>query len=315
LLCSPFGDNGGKIKIAILGLLLFEISGDVASLLVEKDVLKKILVPTDGSSLSVLAEETAASIAKKTGASITALHVLPELWSVYPLPKAVENEVLESGQQRSEIILNSAQTLFKEESVQANVETASGDVAEKILKFSKESYDLITMGAHGENETEPYALGSVTRKVIMHADCPTLITKRVTSLARMLVCVDGSQQSKRALDYALKLGEKVGSEITLINVQEHTLHKVSPKVAEEFGARVVESGLTNVGKTGLKVERMLEIGVPWKTILEASKKGKYDIIVLGRRGTGTVRRFLLGSVSDSVSQKAECSVLIVPERK
>ncbi len=295
--------------------MLFEISGDVASLLVEKDVLRKILVPTDGSPLSVVAEETAASIAKKTGASITALHVLPELWSVYPLPKAVENEVLESGQQRSEIILSSAQTLFKEENVQANTETASGDVAEKILKFSKEDYDLIAMGAHGENETEPYALGSVTRKVIMHADCPTLISKTVTGLSRMLVCVDGSQQSKRALDYALKLGEKVGSEITLINVQEHALHKVSPKVAEEHGARVLESALANVGKTGLKVERRLEMGVPSKTILEVSKKGKYDVIVVGRRGAGTVERFLLGSVSDSVSQKAECSVLIVPGRK
>jgi nucleotide-binding universal stress UspA family protein len=146
----------------------------------------------------------------------------------------------------------------------------------------------------------------------MHADCPTLITKKANSLSRMLVCVDGSQQSKRALDYALKFGEKVGSEITLINVQEHALHKVSPKVAEEHGARVLESALANVGKTGLKVERRLEMGVPSKTILETSKKGKYDIIVVGRRGMGTVQRFLLGSVSDSVSQKAECSVLIVP---
>jgi len=287
----------------------------VASLLVEKEVLKKILVPTDGSPLSVMAEETAASIAKKTGASITALHVLPELWSVYPLSKPVESEVLESEHQRSEIILNSAQALFKEENVKANTETASGDVAEKILKFSMEGYDLITMGAHGEDENEAFALGSVTRKVIMHAGCPMLITKKAIGLARMLVCVDGSQQSKRALDYALKLGEKMGSEITLINVQEHALHKTSPKVAEEHGARVVENALANVGKTGLKVERRLEIGVPWKTILETSKKGKYDIVVVGRRGMGTVGRFLLGSVSDSVSQKAECSVLIVPERK
>lgn len=284
----------------------------MASFLVEKEVLKKILVPTDGSPLSVMAEETAAFIAKKTGASITALHVLPELWSVYPLPKAVGDELLESVHQRSENILNSAQTLFNEENVQANVETASGDVAEKILKFSKEGYDLIAMGAHGENEIEAYALGSVTRKVIMHADCPTLITKTVTRLSRMLVCVDGSQQSKRALDYALKFGEKVGSEITLINVQEHALHKVSPKVAEEHGAQVLESALANVGKTGMKVERRLEVGVPSKTILETSKKGKYDIVVVGRRGMGTVERFLLGSVSDSLSQKAECSVLIVP---
>ena len=284
-------------------------------LLTEKQVLKKILVPTDGSPLSVMAEETAATIAAKTGAPITALHVLPELWSVYPLPKPVENELLEGVQQRSQTILNSAQALFSEQKVKADTETASGDVAEKILEFSKGGYDLIAMGAHGENESEPYSLGSVTRKVIMHTDCPTLITKKTSTLSRMLVCVDGSQQSKRALDYALKFSEKMGSEITLINVQEHALHRASPKIAEEVGARIFESALANAGKAGLNVERRLEIGVPSKTILETSKKGKYDLIVLGRRGMGTVRRFLLGSVSDNVSQKAETSVLIVPEQK
>ena len=283
--------------------------------MVEKEVFKKILVPIDGSRLSVMAEETAASIAGKTGASITALYVLPEILSVYPLPAAVEQDLLGSVRQRSEKALNSARTLFNEENVQANTETASGDPAENILRFSNEGYDLIVMGAHGENETEPYALGSVTRKVIMHTDCATLITKKVTDPSRMLVCVDGSEHSKRALAYVFRLGEKLGSEITLINVQEHALHKVSPKVAEELSARVFESVLSSVGKTTLKVERRLEIGVPSKTILETSRKGGYNLIVLGRRGTGSVKRFLLGSVTDSVSQKAECSVLIVPEQK
>lgn len=281
----------------------------------EKEVLKHILVPTDGSQSSVMAEETAAAIAKKTGASITAFYVLPELWSLYPLPEAVERDLSGSVHQRSENILNSARALFDEENVLATAETASGDPADNILRFAKEGYDLIVMGAHGENETDPYALGSVTRRVIMHADLPTLVTKKVTRLSRILVCVDGSDDSKEALSYAVRLAEKMDSEITLINVQEQRLHKTSPKVAEEFGSRVFESVLTVVEKTKLKFDRRLVLGVPSKTILETSKKGSYDMIVLGRRGVRTVRRFLLGSVSDSVSQKAECSVLLVPKAK
>ena len=283
--------------------------------MIEKEFLKKILVPTDGSPQSVFAEETAASIAKKTAASITAFYVLPELWSIYPLPEAIQQDLLGSVHQRSESVLNNARALFDEENVSVNTETASGDAAENILRFSKEGYDLIVMGAHGENETGPYALGSVTRKVIMHTDRPTLITKKATELSRMLVCVDGSQHSKAALHYAIRLGEKLNSEITLLNVQERMLHKASPKVAEEFSTRIFESVLTGFGETRLKVERRLEIGTPLKMILETSKKGRYDLIVLGRRGLGTVKRFLLGSVSDGVSQKAECSVLIVAEQK
>ncbi len=188
------------------------------------------------------------------------------------------------------------------------------DVAAAILEFSEDDFDLIVMGARGENEKGLNALGSVTKKVIMHASCPTMIVKKVSTLSNMLVCVDGSDHAMKALNYALSLAEKMGSRMALLNVQEPRLHKTSPDVAMELGGRVLIESLGAVAKRKLAAERRLEFGVPSDVIVDMAEKGNHDLIVLGSRGLGAVKRFLLGSVSDDVSYKAKCSVLIVPAK-
>lgn len=130
----------------------------------------------------------------------------------------------------------------------------------------------------------------------------------------MLVGVDGSEHSFKVLNYAIKLSEKMGSKLALLNVQDHRLYHVSPKTAEEAGQRILSKALKAVGKEELKVDKRLTFGVPSDKIVEIAEKGTHDLIVLGSRGLGAVKRFLLGSVSDDVSLKAKCSVLLVPTK-
>jgi nucleotide-binding universal stress UspA family protein len=280
-----------------------------------KEFLGKILVAIDGSTSSLMAEETAATIAKKARATVTILHVSQTLTVGYRLPSRIEDEILSNIEQESEIILNDARALFREEKVKADTKIVrGGDPANSILKVAK-NYDMVVIGAHGENEKEPYALGSVTKKVMTHTSHPTLIVKNVSPMANLLVCIDGSENSIRALDYALRFAEKIGSEVALLNVQEQRLHKASPKTAEELSGKILSKALGAAGRTKIKVDKKLEFGVVPDRIVEVAEKGNYDLIVLGSRGLGVVSRFLLGSVSDDVSHKAKCSVLIVPHKK
>jgi nucleotide-binding universal stress UspA family protein len=277
--------------------------------------LGKILVPIDGSASSLMAEETAAMIAKKTGGTVTAFHVMQELRLGYPLPRNVQDELLGSIEQHAEEIMNNARALFGEEGVKVDAETlGSSDPADSILEFSEKGYGLIVMGARGENEKDPHALGSVTKKVIRNTRCPTLIVKKLGSLSNMLVCVDGSENAIKALNYGARLAEKMSSNITLLHVQERRLYESSRKTAEELGEKILSKALDAVGKRELKVGRKLEFGVPSDVIVEVAERGNHDLIVLGSRGLGTVKRFLLGSVSDDVCDKAKCSVLIVPAK-
>ena len=273
--------------------------------------IKKILVPVDKSDSSLMSQETAALIAKKTHASVTVLHVVPRVSYAEPQTTAL---ILSGLDQEGQRIVGEARGLFMEEKVDVKAEVLhEEDVAEAILEFS-DDFDLIAMGARGENEKDLNALGSVTKKIIMHASCPTMIVKKVSTLSNMLVCVDGSAHAMKALNYALSLAQKMGSRMTLLNVQEPRLHKASPDVAMELGGRVLTESLGAVEKRKLAAERRLEFGVPSDVIVDVAEKGNHDLIVLGSRGLGAVKRFLLGSVSDDVSYKAKCSVLIVPAK-
>jgi len=279
-----------------------------------KWLLNKILVPIDGSSSSLMAEETAVVIAKKTGASITVFSAIQELRLAYQLPRNVEAEILGRMEQESEKILSNARALFAEEGVPMEVKGGrSSDPAESILELSA-GCDLIVMGAHGENEKDPYALGSVTKKVVRHSARPTLIAKKASKMLNMLVGIDGSEHSIKAFEYVLQLGEKIGSKFTLVNVQEPRIYDYAPKTAEELGYRILSNVVSAVGKEKSQIEKKVEFGVPSDKIVQLAEKGNYDLIVMGSRGLGTVKRFLLGSVSDDVCHKAKCSVLIVPAK-
>lgn len=231
------------------------------------------------------------------------------------VPRNIADEIRGHFEQKAEKTINDARALFNEERVTVDTKTLrASDPADSILEFSKDEYDLIVMGAHGENEKDPFAIGSVTKKVIRHTRCPTLFVKKVSSLSNLLVGVDGSEHSFKALNYAIKLSEKMGSKLALLNVQDHRLYHVSPKTAEEAGQRILSKALKAVGKEELKVDKRLTFGVPSDKIVEIAEKGNHDLIVLGSRGLGAVKRFLLGSVSDDVSLKAKCSVLLVPTK-
>nr|MDO8132911.1 universal stress protein [Candidatus Njordarchaeum guaymaensis] len=287
-----------------------------------KRFLRRILVPVDGSESSLKAEETAAVIAKKTQATVTVMHVIPysliiaKFRSGYQVPVAIRDEFVGYFEEHAEKVINSARDFFIKEGIKVKSNRIEfSDVAYSILKFSKDAHDMIIMGSRGENEKDPYALGSVTKKVARNSTCPTLIVKRTSSISNILVCVDGSEHSIDALNYAIKLGERMQSKVALMNVQDPRLRDVSPKTAEELSEHIMSTAMRAIKRKELRIERRVEFGVPQDMIVEVADKGGYDLIVLSSIGLGTIKRFLLGGVSDDVIHKATCSVLIVPPKK
>lgn len=209
--------------------------------------------------------------------------------------------------------MDNAEAVFKKDGVPVDTQTVrSKHPADTILMLSKEDYGLIVMGAHGENQKDPYALGSATRNVMRHTTCPTLIAKELSTLSNLLVCLDGSDYSFAALDYVADFAGKMGSKITLLNVQEVRLHDLAPTVCSDLGEEIISKAMNRIKEKELIVDKKLECGVPSDTIVDVAEKGKYDLIVMGRKGLCCVDRFLLGDVADDVSYKAKHSVLIVP---
>ena len=141
---------------------------------------------------------------------------------------------------------------------------------------------------------------------------------------KILVPIDGSKQSETAENTAIELAKLMGGEVTLIHVLMPptqymaisgegpiTISQDMMNLWEENGQKLVDSRIAKYENCGVKVNTLLFMGHPADTICQKAKDGKFDLIVIGSRGLGAIKGYLLGSVSDRVSHHANCSVLIV----
>ncbi len=180
--------------------------------------------------------------------------------------------------------------------------------AEAIMKEAEEgNFSLIMMGASSEEEPKPH-LGSVAKKMSLYARSSVLIVRKRSQIAKILVPVDGSEKSVKALQLAGAIAKKIGAEMTLLHVQEPNLFQLRPRTSEEFGKTILQSAYSQI--EGAKIDQRLEPGDPGKTIVEIADKSNYDLIVMGSHGHGAATRFLLGSTVDHVIHYANRSVLI-----
>lgn len=148
---------------------------------------------------------------------------------------------------------------------------------------------------------------------------------------KLLVCIDGSEQSQKAVDKALEIaGGCSVDKVTLINVYEkegdfsETGHdrisltqddlKMLKELKEkerEDRKKMLADDAKHFKDNNIEATTVVECGHPAESITRVASEGDYDMIIIGSRGLGGLKKFLLGSVSNSVLQEAKCSVLVV----
>lgn len=141
---------------------------------------------------------------------------------------------------------------------------------------------------------------------------------------KILVPVDGSGYCKKALNFAINLVKKYSAEMWLVHVAPHStaiLIGIEDAEIEGFsniddlleksGHEILNICLDEARKQGVQAKVTLLRGHPGIKIVQHAKNEGFNLIVLGSRGLSGASRFLLGSVSDYVSDNAECPVFIV----
>jgi nucleotide-binding universal stress UspA family protein len=134
----------------------------------------------------------------------------------------------------------------------------------------------------------------------------------------IIVALDGSAHSLKALDYARELAEKHGSKLILL----HAYHSTSDlRGAEEFnrmvglrkqkGDAIIKEACRRLGQVSFEVEADLLEGPAADAIVTVVEARNADLVVMGTRGMGSLKGFLFGSVSTKVTHYAQCSVLLV----
>ena len=136
---------------------------------------------------------------------------------------------------------------------------------------------------------------------------------------KILVPLDGSENSGRACEYAIELCTKLGASIVFLNVLEipimaYKYHRVAEnllEVLEESGRSILSKSEAAARARKVACETVLAHGDPASQILATSRKKKCDLVIMGKRGMGRIERLLLGSVSDQVSKLSDMPVLVI----
>jgi nucleotide-binding universal stress UspA family protein len=166
-------------------------------------------------------------------------------------------------------------------------------------------------------------MGSVSDAVVRHAHCPVMVVRRkpVVFPAKILLATDGSEEAELAARTAADLATKTGSELHLVHVlvlpPETLYDPFGTDAREEFekrGRARLEELTEKLEASGGAVEGAhFRVGSPDAEIVAQAEELGADMVVLGSRGLGVMRRALMGSVSDSVVRHAHCPVLVVRE--
>ena len=136
----------------------------------------------------------------------------------------------------------------------------------------------------------------------------------------ILLPIDGSDNSYRALDAALLLSEKLGSNITVIHVMEEVpiTHIGSEKMLNELleaykkeNQDILLKCTEIANQKGLIIKTFLLQGNPASVILDYNKKEKFDLVIMGSRGLGKFKELILGSVSSKIVHHSPGAVLLI----
>ena len=190
-----------------------------------------------------------------------------------------------------------------------------------------ERADLIVLGSSHHGTVGRVLAGSIAGRLIEGASCavavaPRGFAARVTTLDRIGVAFDGSPESKVALHHAAELAVASGARLRLIAVVDPLVYPAFVnfpagdtyvqviRARREMMEQAVDEAVAGLPPGVQAATRVVE-GEPVEAICKAVEFG-VDLLAVGSRGWGPVRRVLLGSASTRLLRVAPCPVLVTP---
>ena len=192
--------------------------------------------------------------------------------------------------------------------------------------------DLIAVGTTGEQHGGHARLGRTAERLARTAPVPVLLCTgmREHRPRRLLVAIDDADITGEVLHWTRLLAEHFDARVTAVHVVSSAVltHVMSaatvggaPAGATPEGARAefraeTDRWIEQMIASGLDAARVtseVDFGEPGQELIAAAMRLDSEMIILGSRGAGAVRRTLLGSVVSEVLHRASCPVLVVVE--
>lgn len=291
-------------------------------------VLKKIIVAFDGSQSAIEACSLATLLARNFNAAVRIVGVLP---ATTILSSRLKTDYEAGVENSSRLQALKIQAQMEKYGIEAETKILrSGDsITRALIDYSEaEEADLIVAGTRGLGTFRRMILGSVSGNLLNQATCPVLVFRKrrgykiqKIELQKILVATDGSDSANRAVQLAVSIAKNSGALLVIAHVvymPPASYGAFVPAMDRIFddlkkqGERILAQASELAIQNSVNVETRLidDDQSPVSAITEFSEDGKFDLVVLGTRGMGRVRKAFLGSVANGVAHYANCSVLV-----
>jgi nucleotide-binding universal stress UspA family protein len=262
--------------------------------------MKKLLVPTDFSPYADTALKFAISIAQKHQSEILLLHVqiTPVIWSklttdqenLYPETKALMNKAKE------ELSLRLKQ--IKANGLEGRSQIQFSDGKEQVSQYiSREKFDMVIMGSHGNYGFKEHMLGSNTYNVLRNSNIPVLVVKRDRNpevLKKVVFATDFKNPSGKAFRVMIDMIQSLGltAEVLYVNtpsdfLEDDQIIDLGKGFLNEFGPYPNEVNIYSA----YRVER---------GIMQFAKKVEADAVALITHGRNDLQQLFLPSVAENL---------------
>ncbi|MHA2380022.1 MAG: universal stress protein [Candidatus Thorarchaeota archaeon] len=140
------------------------------------------------------------------------------------------------------------------------------------------------------------------------------------NIKSLLVAVDGSEFSDKAVRYACAMGPSLGAEVVLLHVVPmlvsatpyHDTVSDQPFLAlQKVGEDILAKAKKIAVALKCEVTELISHGDPANKIVDIAAERDADLIIMGSRGVSGIKRLFVGSISDKVMNQAPCPVMIV----
>lgn len=141
----------------------------------------------------------------------------------------------------------------------------------------------------------------------------------VSSLKKILVAFDGSQNSLRGMEKAIQIAKPARSSITavyvigtpLIKSGLYNITNVQRNLAKQKAMEILGRAEGRAKLAKVKFDAKIISGIPAPTITKFADNQKFDMIVIGARGLSGTKSLFLGSVSNHILHSSKIPVLVV----
>lgn len=273
----------------------------------------KILICIRKSECRYNALVVGGKIASAARGQVTVLYVLPSHMDRFE--EYLQTDIDEKGRslkdrvkesrQIDQRLFEEAQDILTQLKVEAHVKLRYGDPVKEVIKESTEgNYDLIVIGSRALSGIRA-KIESLSERIVESADIPVLVASCVSELSSLLLCVEGTEKSKKTIEFARDFATALDAHVTVLTVAEDDSELDKAKKVVEYAEEILK-------KDGVSVDVKILVGDPITEIEIESVY--YDLVLVGSHKFGILDSILLKNPSLEIVESSKAPTLVVRKK-